>query len=78
MEMYPASAKLTPLRRYWPDRVGTISTVQAGSLTGWWSFATVDPGVLQSSSTEKILMDGWLVCINGSPIITAFEVHAVL
>ena len=54
-----------------------MSTVCAISHTGWWSFATLDPGVLCPVATVNILVDGWSVGMNGSPSSPALEVHAV-
>ena len=54
-----------------------MSTVRAGSRTGWCSFATLDPGVLCPVATVNILVDGWSVGMNGSPSSPALEVHAV-
>ena len=51
--------------------------VCAGSLTGWFSFASVEPGVLWPSATVKNLMDGQPVWMKGSPNMPALEVHAL-
>ena len=54
-----------------------MSNVCTGSLTGWWSFASVEPGVLWPSTTVKTLVDGWPVWMKGSPTMPALEVHDV-
>ena len=54
-----------------------MSTVRAGSRTGWCSFATLDPGVLCPVATVKIFLYGWSVGMNGYPSSPACEVHAV-
>ena len=60
-EMYPASANFAPLRSDLPARAGTISTVCAGSRTGWCNLEMFDPGVCQPSETENTLVDCWVV-----------------
>ena len=77
IDTYPALAKISPLSRDWSARLGTMSTVRAGSLTGWYSFETLDPGVLFTVATVNILGDGWSVGMNGSLYIPGLEVHAV-
>ena len=54
-----------------------MSTVRAGSRTGCYRFATLDPGVLFPVETVNILVNGWSVGMKGSPSIPALEVHAV-
>ena len=54
-----------------------MSTVRAGSLTGWCSFASVEPGVLWPSATVKTLVDGRPIWMKGSPTMPALEVNAV-
>ena len=54
-----------------------MSTVRAGSCTGWCSFAPLDHGVLCPVATVNILVDGWSVGMNGSPSSPVLEVHAV-
>ena len=76
-DMYPASENLSPLRSYWTERAGTMSTVRAGLCTGWCNLAMLDPGVQRPSATENTLVDFWVVCINSSPTMMALEVHAV-
>ena len=46
IDTYPALENFSPLIRDWSARPGTMSTVRAGSRTGWCSFANLDPGVL--------------------------------
>ena len=60
-EMYPASANLAPLRSYWPARSGTMSTVRAGSHTGWHNLVMLDPGVWRPLAKENTLVDCWVV-----------------
>ena len=60
-EIYPASANFAPLRSDWSARSGTMSTVCAGSRTGWCNFAMFDPGVWWTSETENTLVDFWVV-----------------
>ena len=74
---YPALANLSPLSRDWSAIPGTMSTVRAGSRTGWCSFETLDPGVLFPVATVNIFVYGWSVGMNGSPSSPAWEVHAV-
>ena len=52
-------------------------TVRDGSLTVWWSFASVEPGVLWPSAAVKTLLDGQPVWMKVSPTMPALEVHAV-
>ena len=54
-----------------------MSNVRAGSLTGWWSFASVEPGFLWPSATVKTLVDGRNVWMRGSCTMPALEVHAL-
>ena len=54
-----------------------MSTVRAGSRTGWWSFAIVDPGVRWPFSTVKTLVDGWPVWMKEYPTIPTLEVQSV-
>ena len=54
-----------------------MSTVCAESLTGWWRFASVEPGNLWPSATVKTLVDSRPVWIKGSPTMLALEVHAM-
>ena len=58
-------------------REGTMSTVRAGCFTGWWSFASVDPGVFGPSGTLKTLVDGQPVWMKVSPIMPELEFYAV-
>ena len=77
IDKYTASANLFLLRRNWLARVGTMSTVRAGSCTGWWSFSIVDLGVRWLSATVKTLVNGWPVWMKVSPIMPVLEVHMV-
>ena len=52
-------------------------TVRAGSLTGWWSFASVEPGVKWPYSTVKTLLDGQPVLMKVSLTMPELEVHSV-
>ena len=77
IDMYPASGNLLLLRRDWSASAGTMSTVQAGSRTGGCSFAIYVPSWRHPSATKKTLVEGWIVWMNGSPILPALQVQAV-
>ena len=77
MDTYPASENLPPLRRELSARAWTILTVRDGSRTLWYSLATFEPAAGCPSDSANIFLEGSSVCMNGSPIIPAFDVHAV-
>ena len=77
MDTYPASENLPPLRRELSARAWTILTVRDGSRTLWYSLATFELAPGCPSASEKIFLEGSPVCINGSPILPAFDVHTV-
>ena len=77
METYPASANLPPLMRELSARAGTMSTVCAGLRMVWYSLATFDPAAGCPSASANIFLEGSSVCMNRSPILPTFDVHAV-
>ena len=76
MNTYPASENFPPLSREFYARAGTMSTVRAGSRTFWYSLATFEPTAGCPSASANIVLEGSYVCMNGSPILPAFDVHA--
>ena len=77
MDRYPAPEKFPLLRRELSARAGTMSNMRAGSRTLWYSLATFEPAAGCPSASANIVLEGSSVCMNGSPIIPAFDVHAV-
>ena len=55
-----------------------MSTALAGSRTGWCSFATVNPGVLDPVATVNTLVDISLVGMKGLLGIPALDVQVVM
>ena len=77
MDTYPATENLPPLRGELSTRSGTMSTTRAGSCTLWESLETLEQATGCPSASENIFLEGSSVCMNGSPILPAFDVHAV-
>ena len=76
-DTYPDSVNLPLLRRYWLANNGTMLTVRAVSLTLCSSIAMLVAGLGCPSTSAKILVDLCFVCMNGSPTIPAWDVHAI-
>ena len=76
-DTYPASATFPPLSKDLFSNAGTMLTVRAGSMTLCSSMDMLVSGVGCPLASTKILVDIRYVCMNGSPTIPAWYVHAV-
>ena len=54
-----------------------MSTVRAGLSRLWYSLATFEPADGCPSASANICLEGSFVCMNGPPIIPAFDVYEV-
>ena len=77
METLPAFTNFYPLVRGWSLRPVMVSTVRAGSHTGWCNFANMEPRVLNPGVTVKTLVDVSSVRMNGLPGSPVLEMQAM-